>query len=107
LVPDLVDKALDDHLEDVIKLCTEAGFAPQEGDRKLVRLSMSIDKDEQIRKEAAKLGLEVTTLLLLCLRRAHKLRAGDRGRESRLKAAKERFDSESKAAAKKVAKRGS
>jgi sugar phosphate isomerase/epimerase len=101
---ELVDKALDDHLEDVVKLCAEAGFAPQEGDRKLVRLSMSIDKDEQIKEEAAKLGLEVTTLLILCLRRAHKLRANDRGRDAKLKAAEARIEAEKKAA-KKAAKR--
>ena len=102
---DLVDKALDDHLEDVVKFCAEAGFAPQEGDRKLVRLSMTIEKDDKLKAEADKLGLEVTTLLLLCLRRAHKLRAGDRGRDAKLKAAEARLKAEEKAAKKAAAKR--
>jgi sugar phosphate isomerase/epimerase len=105
---DLVDKALDEHLDDVVKLCAEAGFAKQEGKRKLVRLSMTIKKDDKLKAEADKLGLEVTTLLLLCLRRAHKLRANDRGREAKLEAAQKRFDAEviaAKAAAKRSGKR--
>jgi hypothetical protein len=103
---DLVDKALDEHLDDVVKLCAEAGFAPQEGDRKLVRLSMTIEKDDKLKAEADKLGLEVTTLLLLCLRRAHKLRASDRGRDAKLKAAKARLEAEKKALTKAAKRSG-
>ncbi|MGL4512666.1 MAG: hypothetical protein ACRCT8_06205, partial [Lacipirellulaceae bacterium] len=56
-----------------------------------------------LKAEADELGLEVTTLLLLCLRRAHKLRANDRGRDAKLDAAQKRLDAEVKAA-KKAAK---
>jgi hypothetical protein len=83
--------AVEEHLDDVLKLAAQAGFAPLEGDRKLVRTALDPAIKDQLDSAAEAAGLDATTLLLLCLRRKLGLTLAAKERDSILARIKRRL----------------
>jgi hypothetical protein len=77
-----IREAVQQHLEVVEMLCADAGFAPNEGNRKLVRTPIDSDIKDILDKAGVRAGLDATTMLVLCLRHHLGLRLKDSERES-------------------------
>lgn len=73
--------AVQEHLDDVRDLLTQAGFSKYEDERKLVRLSVDPSIDSLVDETADLLGVDYSTILLACLRCKYGLRVGDPGAE--------------------------
>ena len=68
----------------VEKLLAKAGFAPNEGQRKLVRTSLDATVLGRLRDISERVGVDTTALIFLCLRNYFGVRLGDPGRAALL-----------------------
>jgi hypothetical protein len=68
----------------VEKLLAKAGFAPNEGKRKLVRTALDATVLNRLREISERSGVDTTALIFLCLRNYLGVRLGDPGREALL-----------------------
>lgn len=87
----IIRTAVEKHLGEVLELCAKAGFAPAEGERKLVRTPIDPGIKKLLDEAAEKSGLDATTLMLCCLRRTLGLRLKDPDRDSILARIKRRL----------------
>ena len=78
---EMIRIALHKNLAKIEKLLAEVGFAPNEGERKLVRTSLNIEDAQLLREAAMRTGVDATTLLFLSLRRHLGIRLTDAGRK--------------------------
>ena len=83
--------AVDRHLPSVLAHCAEAGLAPSEGERKLVRTAVDPAVKTYLDEKAEESGVDATTLLLACLRHELGLRLVDSERKSLLARLKRRL----------------
>lgn len=77
----LIRTAVKKHLSKVETLCQKAGFAPPEGDRKIVRTPLDLEIIEELAAASERSGLDFTVLTMLCLRNQLGLRLVDDSRE--------------------------
>ena len=87
----VVRDAVDHHLQQVLELCCQAGFAPRKVSRKLVRFPLDEATKTLLDKKAEDSGIDATALLLACLRSELGLRLVDSDRKSILARIKRRF----------------
>lgn len=102
----VIRKAVESHLDEVLRLCADAGHAPAEGERKLVRTALDPGDKARLDGGAEKSGVDATALLILCLRHELRLRLKDRQRPSILARIKHRL-ARSKSPQRKTSKRPS
>lgn len=83
-----VREAVKKHLDEVLKLMSDAGLAAAEDARYPVRCAIDIEVNEHLQGVAEKLGLDYSAILIACLRRQYKLRLNDKaGKQLRAEAA--------------------
>ena len=87
----VIRNAVDKHLPGVLKLCAQAGFAPGEGERKMVRTPLDPAVKDLLDEKAEESGVDATALLMLCLRNELELRLTDKQRNSILARMKRRL----------------
>ena len=87
----VVRDAVSHHLQQVLELCAQAGFAPAEGPRKMVRFPLDEATKTLLDKKAEDSGIDATALLLACLRSELGLRLVDSERKSILARIKRRL----------------
>lgn len=87
----VIKLAVDRHLPSVLAHCAEAGLAPSEGERKLVRTAVDPAVKAHLDEKAEESGVDATTLLLACLRHELGLRLVDSERKSLLARLKRRL----------------
>ena len=86
----ILRKAVTENLEKVEQMLAEAGFAPSEGPRHLVRTAVDQQIVDTLRATAVRSGVDATTLILLCLRHHFGIRLGNPERAKLLKASARR-----------------